>query len=377
MRRALELARRAWGRTHPNPMVGAVIVENGAIVAEGWHEQDGGPHAERMALAALGRAPKPGATLYVTLEPCSTAGRTGACCDAIKAAGVARVVVGAGDPNPEHAGRGFEVLRAGGVEVVTGVLERECADLNLIFNHWITRREPLIAGKVAITLDGRLAARTGNSQWITGEAARADVHRWRRLFPAIAVGAMTALKDDPRLTARIEGEAEWCPRRFVFDGLLRTVNDRNLPKVYRDEWRQRTTVVTTPHGGMGYVRKLRDLGVDVWVLPAPGPAVSFADFRRKCAEEGIGGVYVEGGAQVISTLIRARELDYLFAYRAPVLLADDKARPAFSGLRPERIDQAVRLADVRHEAFGDDCLMRGRVSYPEKLLIDETVFSFR
>jgi diaminohydroxyphosphoribosylaminopyrimidine deaminase/5-amino-6-(5-phosphoribosylamino)uracil reductase len=376
MRRALELARSVWGTTHPNPMVGALIVEDGRIVAEGATAPDGGPHAERLALLARGKAPRPDATLYVTLEPCSTEGRTGACTDAIIAAGIKRVIVGATDPNPAHAGRGFAVLRAAGVEVVTGVLERECQDLNLIFNHWITTGQPLVAAKAAVTLDGKIATRTGESRWITNEAARADVHRWRRLFPGIAVGAMTVLRDNPRLTARDDG-AEWCPWRFVFDGLLRTVVDQNLPRVYTDEFHERTIVVTTPHGGLGYVRKLTELGVKVWVFKSTTQRVAFADFRQKCAEERISGVYFEGGAQLLSELVRARQLDYLFAYRAPVLFSDDKARSIFSGLRPERLDQAVRLGDIRHEAFGDDELMRGRMIYPEKMLMDETVFNVR
>lgn len=377
MRRALELARGVWGTTHPNPMVGALLVEEGVIVAEGATAPDGGPHAERLALLARGKTPRPGAILYVTLEPCSTHGRTGACTDAIIAAGIKHVVVGATDPNPAHAGRGFEVLRAAGIEVITGVLERECRELNLIFNHWITEAGPLIAAKSATTLDGKIACRTGESRWITNEASRADVHRWRRLFPGIAVGAMTILKDNPRLTARRAGEPEWCPWRFVFDGLLRTVVDKNLPAVFTDEYRDRTIVVTTPHGGLGYVRKLRDMGIRVWTFDSPTQRVAFADFRKKCAEERIAGVFVEGGAQLVSEFLRARQLDYLFAYRAPMLFADDKAKTIFSGLRPERLEHAVRLADVIHETFGDDSLMRGRVVYPEKLLADETVFSLR
>ncbi|RRJ94486.1 bifunctional diaminohydroxyphosphoribosylaminopyrimidine deaminase/5-amino-6-(5-phosphoribosylamino)uracil reductase RibD [Opitutaceae bacterium TAV4] len=374
MWQALALARRAWGNTHPNPMVGAIIVEDGAVAAEGWHARDGGPHAERVALAALGRAPKPGATLYVTLEPCSTHGRTGACCDAIIEAGIRRVVVGATDPNPDHAGAGYARLRAAGVEVITGVRERECADLNLIFNQWITTGLPLLAGKIATTLDGKIACRTGHSKWITGEAARADVHRWRRLFPAIAVGAMTVLADDPRLTARPADGGEWCPWRFVFDGLLRTLGGPRLPQVYTDGHRERTIVVTTPHGGMGYVRKLREMGVAVWVLDAPTQRVNFADFRRRCAEEKITGVYFEGGAQLLSELLRSRELDYLFNYRAPLLFADDKARSVFTGLRTESVQQAVRIQGATTEVHGEDSLVRGHVVYPSKLSVDETAF---
>lgn len=377
MRRALEVARSVWGTTHPNPMVGALIVEDGHIVAEGATAPDGGPHAERLALLARGKTPRPGATLYVTLEPCCTHGRTGACTDAIIASGIKRVVIGATDPNPHHSGRAFEVLRAAGVEVITGVLERECTELNLVFNHWITSDSPMIAAKVASTLDGKIACRTGESKWITNEKSRADVHRWRKLFPGIAVGAMTILKDNPRLTARREGEPEWCPWRFVFDGLLRTVVDKNLPAVFTDEFRDRTIVVTTPHGGLGYVRKLREMGIKVWIFDSPSQRVSIAEFRKKCAEERIAGVFVEGGAQLISELLRARQLDYLFAYHAPVLLGDEKAKTIFNGLRPEKVEHAIRLTDVRHEVFEGDILTHGRVTYPDKLLVDETVFNAR
>jgi diaminohydroxyphosphoribosylaminopyrimidine deaminase/5-amino-6-(5-phosphoribosylamino)uracil reductase len=375
MQRALEVARQGWGATHPNPMVGALIVEDGQIVAEGYHAQDGAAHAEKAALAKLGRPPREGATLCVTLEPCSTPGRTGACTELLIAAGIKRVVAGATDPNPAHAGQGFEVLRAAGVEVVSGVLERECTDLNLIFNHWITRGTPLIAAKSAVTLDGRIACRSGDSKWITGEAARADVMRWRRLFPSIAVGAGTVMADNPRLTARQPGADEWCPWRFVFDGLLRSVADRAMPSLYTDEFRERTIVATTPHGGMGYVRKLRDLGVQVWILPSTTQRVSMAEFRQRCAQEKITGVYFEGGSQLLSQTLQERQIDYLFFYRAPVLLADDRSKPAMSGLRTERLGNAIRLADVRSEVFGDDTLTRGRVTYPEHMFIDETTFS--
>jgi len=377
MRRAIELARSVWGTTHPNPMVGAVLVEHDQIVGEGATAPDGGPHAERLALLARGKTPRPGAVLYVTMEPCSTEGRTGACTNAIIAAGIKHVVVGTTDPNPAHAGRGLDVLRAAGVEVISGVLEPECRDLNLIFNHWITTGSPLLAAKTASTLDGRIACRTGDSRWITGEPARADVMHWRRLFPAIAVGAGTIMHDDPRLTSRIEGRDEWCPVRFVFDGLLRTVTDKHLPKVYTDEFHDRTIVVTTPHGGMGYVRKLKDLGVQVWVLPSATQRAGMADFRARCAEERITGVYFEGGVQLLSELLRERQIDYLFSYRAPMLLADDRAKPMLNGLRTEKLTQAIRMTDVHHAVLGEDMLTRGRVVYPEKLNVDETVFSLR
>jgi diaminohydroxyphosphoribosylaminopyrimidine deaminase/5-amino-6-(5-phosphoribosylamino)uracil reductase len=375
MHEALNRALNGWGVTHPNPMVGAVIVEDGKIVAGGFHARDGGPHAEREALDALGRAPRENAILYVTLEPCSTPGRTGACTEAIIAAGIKRVVVGATDPSPVHNGRGFAILREAGVEVITGILEKECADLNLIFNHWAVKRTPLFAAKSATTLDGRIACRTGDSQWITGEVARSDVHRWRRLFPAIAVGAGTVAKDNPRLTARLPMESEWCPVRFVFDGRLRSVVDRNMPRLYTDEFHARTIVVTTQHGGLGYVRKLKSLGVQVWIFDSATQRVPLEDFRRQCAESGITGVLFEGGSELVSQCALERQLDYFFAYCAPLLLADERAKPMLSGFRTENLAQALRLTEVRHEVLGSDILVRGRVAYPEKLQIDETTFS--
>ena len=377
MRRALDLARTVWGTTHPNPMVGAVLVEEGKIVGQGATSPDGGPHAERLALLDRGKKPRAGATLYVTMEPCSTEGRTGACTDAIIASGLKHVVVGTIDPNPVHAGRGLKKLQAAGIEVTCGILEADCCDLNLIFNHWITTGSPLLAAKTATTLDGRIACRTGDSRWITGEVSRADVMKWRRLFPAIAVGAGTLMHDNPRLTSRIEGADEWCPVRFVFDGLLRTVNDKTLPSVYSDEFRDRTIVVTTSHGGMGYVRKLRDLGIEVWVLPSDSHRVMLPDFRKKCAENGITGVYFEGGSDLLSLLLRDAQIDYMFSYRAPMIFGDDRAKPMIKGLRTEKLANAVRLTDARHAVLGDDMLTRGRVVYPEKLVVDETVFGLR
>jgi len=375
MHQALALARRAWGATDPNPMVGCVLVEDGRVVAEGFHAADGGPHAERVALTNLGRRPNPGCTLYVTLEPCSTEGRTGACTNAIIAAGIGRVVVGTADPNPDHSGNGFAVLRRAGVAVTTGVLADECADLNLLFNNWITRREPLLAGKLASTLDGRIATRSGDSKWITGEVARADVHRWRRLFPAIAVGAGTVLTDDPQLTARREGSGVACPIRFVFDGRLRTVVAGHLPRVYTDVFAAKTIVVTTQHAGSGYVRKLRDQGVGVWIFETASGRVPLGLFRARCAKEGITGVLFEGGAELLSRALIEREIDYLMVYSAPVLFGDDRAKAGVSGLRTDRLAQAIRLSGVRRESLGDDALVRGRLVYPDKVNVDETVFS--
>jgi diaminohydroxyphosphoribosylaminopyrimidine deaminase / 5-amino-6-(5-phosphoribosylamino)uracil reductase len=374
MRRCLELANLGWGKTHPNPMVGALIVEDGRVVSEGFHAQAGGDHAEVAALKNLGRTPSPGAILFITLEPCSTVGRTGACTEAILSAGLKRVVIGGRDPNPAHAGRGILYLREAGVEVQEGVLAEECDDLNIVFNHWITRQRSFFAAKVATTMDGKIACRTGASKWITEETARRDVMRWRRLFPAIGVGTNTVLQDDPRLTSRLD-EEEWCPIRFVFDGLLRTAHPKDLPSLYTDEFRDRTIVVTTEHAGTGYIRRLNAEGLNVWCFPSELPRVPFDLFRRRCTDEGIVGVYFEGGSQLLSEMMQNREIDYLFCYRAPMLFADDKAKAVLRGFRTEKMDQAIRLSQVKHASHGDDQLMRGMIQYPEKLSVDETIFS--
>lgn len=368
MRRALDLAGRAWGETHPNPMVGALIVENGAIVAEGWHRAAGQPHAEVAALAALGRRPAEGAILVVTLEPCSTAGRTGACTDAILAAGIRRVIVGANDPNPEHQGRGLRLLREAGVEVIEGVLSTSCSDLNLIFNHWIRTGRPLIAGKAATTLDGCIATASGESKWITGLAARQDVMRWRRYFPAIMAGPGTLLADDPQLTSRPEGGETWCPRRFVLDRTLRTARAEKLPQIYRDDWVDRTTVVTLDPTDPEARTRLEKAGVRLWSFPATNEAGEglLTRFLRRLRDEGLTGLLCEGGTGILSALIAERRLDYFFAYRAPKILGDRAARPVLEGRQAPRMLDALQLADVQQASFGDDQLIRGRVLYPEE-----------
>lgn len=358
MRRALELARRAWGQTHPNPMVGAVIVEGNAVVAEGWHVAAGQDHAEVAALKLLGRRPEPGASLYVTLEPCSTCGRTGACTEAIIEAGFARVVVGAQDPNPAHAGRGLSILREAEIEVVEGVLAEDSADLNLIFNHWITQETPLLAAKMALTLDGKFAAASGHSKWVTGEAARRDVMRWRRYFPAIAVGARTLLADDPSLTARLDDEV-WCPLRLVFDRSLRTLDREPLPKLYSDEYTDRTIVVCHEHAPAEARARADALGLRLWCLPEQDVYFDWTVFRQRCAAEGIFGVYVETGPRLATALLEHGRADYAFVYQAPKFICDAAAPGIGTPRNTESMDAAIRLGNLRLDTLGDDRLARG------------------
>lgn len=359
MRRAIALALSGNGETHPNPLVGAVIVEDGKVVAEGFHHRAGAPHAERNALSALARKPKPGATMFVTLEPCSTHGRTGACTDAIIAAGISKVVVGATDPNPAHAGNGFEVLREAGIEVVSGVLESECTRLNPIFNHKITTGTPLFAMKTAMTIDGRTATRYGESQWITGSEARADVMRLRRYFPAIATGSGTVLADNPSLTVRIPGKPVSCPIRFIFDRRLRTLTQVDSLTVFNDEFRENTVLVTTTAVPAEALGKLISRGIKVWQLE---PAECFwSDFRSRIAHENICGVLFEAGAELLGSLLSSRQADYLYAYIAPKIFGDADARPAFSGGHLEKLSDTQILPSLAVSRQGSDFLFEGKI----------------
>lgn len=361
MAQAVELARRAWGQTHPNPMVGALIVENREVVAEGWHKGVEQAHAEVDALNSLGRNPSPEATLYVTLEPCSTEGRTGACTKAIVDSGIRKVVVGAVDPNPAHAGRGLEILRTVGIEVVQGILEEECTDLNLIFNHWITSGKPLLAAKLAMTLDGKFAAASGHSQWVTAEAARDDVMHWRRYFPAIAVGANTVLEDDPSLTSRIDG-AVFCPKRFVFDRHLKTIGAAQLPKLYTDRFKEHSVVLCLKTADSKLKAAANDLGIQVWELPEDRGHIDWVAFRERCAKEAICGVYIECGPSLATEVIETGKVDYLFIYKAPKFISDSASPGIGSRRATASMSDALHLEEVHHEVFGDDILTRGRLA---------------
>lgn len=358
MAHALGLAKRAWGETHPNPMVGAVLVACNDLLAEGWHRRCGGPHAEVDALAQLDGPVPEGATLYVTLEPCSTEGRTGACTEAIQRAGIRDVVVGALDPNPAHAGRGIDLLRAAGVTVRTGVLGDECEDLNLIFNHWIVHQRPLVALKMALTLDGKFAAASGQARWVTGGAARADVMRWRRYFPAIAVSANTVLLDDPRLTSRT-GDRVYCPRRLVLDRHLRTVAASKDFHLFTDADAAQTVLVCLESAESARKQQVRDKGLSLWEIPEINDGFDWDSLFSRCAEEALFGVYLETGPGLATAVLESHVADYVFAYQAPKFMAD-AATPGLGAPRhTQHMKEALALAGVRHERFDSDSLTRG------------------
>lgn len=346
MRRALELAARGWGRVAPNPLVGAVVVRDGRVVGEGYHAEYGRPHAEVEALRAAGERAR-GATLYVTLEPCGHHGKTPPCTDAILAAGVRRVVFAASDPNPRAAG-GCAVLEAAGVEVARGVEERAALDQNAPFFHAHTRPERTwTALKLALSLDARVADRRGRSAWITGEAAREEVHRMRAGFDAVAVGIGTALADDPKLTVRGPVEPRVPPVRVVFDRGLRLPPEGYLARTAREV---PVVAVAAPDAPAERRKALEGLGVRV--LPAAG----LEEGLRALREAGIASLFCEGGALLAGALLEGGLVDRLHLFYAPLFLGTQGAGP-FGRLASPEIEEAPRWRRLRTVAFGPDTLV--------------------
>ena len=332
MRAAWAQARRGVGRTSPNPAVGAVIVAGSQIVGEGWHRQAGEPHAEIEALRSLADPTLArGATIYVTLEPCSTHGRTPPCTQAILDAGIRRVVIGTPDPNPAHAGRAVGLLREAGLEVRVGVLDEECRRLNLVFNKWIVTRMPWVIAKAGFSLDGRITRPPDAPRWITSEASRADTHRMRAEVDAILVGGETVRTDNPRLTVRgVPGETRQ-PWRVV---VSRSGNLPPAADLFTDSHRDRTLVFK----GQTLRETLEELG------------------RRE-----VTSVLIEGGMRVLGEAFDERLVDQVCFYVAPLLSGGPKL--VTGGLGVGSSAEAPRIVNPRYERFGDDLRMTGEVEY--------------
>jgi diaminohydroxyphosphoribosylaminopyrimidine deaminase / 5-amino-6-(5-phosphoribosylamino)uracil reductase len=367
MREALALAKQAWGDTHPNPMVGALLVAGEKILASGYHAKAGELHAERMALKNLNVDPSllAKATLYVTLEPCCTHGRTPPCTSIILERGIRRVVVGAIDPNPAHAGKGLILLRQAGVEVVEGVLAKECEDQNLIFFHRMRNQRPMLVLKSAVSLDGKIASSTGKSQWITGEDARRDVMRWRRYFPGIAVGAGTAIADNPSLTVRDGGRVLHCPMRLVFDRSLKTMPILDDLALFNDDHASSTVLVTAQRHPISQLARYRSKGCQVIALPyEKDGGFPRQAFLEACVHElKLDGLMIEGGSSLSTDLIRARAIDYLMVYQAPILMGQDATHSMLGALGTDEPSMAPRMLEPIHETVGHDLLTRGHLSY--------------
>lgn len=363
MRLALRLARRAIGNTSPNPMVGAVLVKKHAIIGRGWHRRAGKPHAEIEALhdaARQGHSPK-GSTLYVTLEPCCTHGRTPPCTEAIIANGIRAVVAGATDPNPAHSGRAFELLRRAGIKVQTGVLAVECESLNEAFNHWIVRRTPFVTVKAAMTLDGRIATASGESKWITGPQARQIGMQLRRRADAILVGVNTILADDPSLTLR-GNAAKLVPlRRIVLDSRARTpLNAR----VVSDSEAGLTTIVVGEEAARGTVKAL-EARVKVLVAPEvagrPRPKIDLAWLLKRLGAEHVTSLLVEGGGEANASFLMDGLAQRIAFFYAPKVLGGTNARRAVAGTGATGWNEALKLGRPSWRRAGEDLFLTARI----------------
>jgi diaminohydroxyphosphoribosylaminopyrimidine deaminase / 5-amino-6-(5-phosphoribosylamino)uracil reductase len=358
LQRTLELAARARGRTSPNPLVGAVVVKQGRTIGEGCHEAPGEPHAERAALDGCSEDPA-GATLYVSLEPCAHHGRTPPCTEAIVEARIARVVIASDDPTPKASGRGPGILRDEGIEVEVhnGAVCDAAKLLNQPFRKHARTGRPLVVLKCAMTLDGKVATPTGDSQWISGETSRARAHRWRAESDAVAVGIGTAVSDDPRLTARVEGVA--CqPRRVVFDSEARLPLDSKLVESAGDV---PLTVVCSRAAGRTALQALESAGVDVIVASGQNEAARVASALAELGSREIQSLLLEGGPHLAGAFLDAGEIDETRMFVAPILTGGRGARTSVEGQGAEAIASAVHALSMDVERIDDDVLMTARL----------------
>ena len=358
MRRAMELAERGVGFTNPNPMVGAVIVKGGKVIGEGWHERCGEWHAERNAFKNC-TVPAEGATMYVTLEPCCHYGKTPPCTEAIIEHGIARVVVGMEDPNPLVAGKGIALLREAGIEVVCGVEEEALREQNRVFLKYISTKLPWVAMKTAMTLDGKIATRTGDSKWITGAEARAYVHELRHRFMAIVVGIGTAVADDPLLNCRIEGRGVRQPIRVVVDSNARLSLDSQLVKTAGE---YRTIVAHTRFAPEESVKALREAGVEMLLCKEKEGLVDVRNLLELLGQSGIDSILLEGGGSLNYTFLAEGLADELYAFIAPKIVGGMNAKTPVEGAGMEKMADAINLELENVLNIGHDVLLKLKVN---------------
>jgi len=363
MQRALAVAEGGIGFVSPNPVVGCVIVKDGRIVGEGYHERYGGPHAEANALRIAGSEAR-GATLYVTLEPCCHTGKTPPCVDAVLQAGVGRVVMAVRDPNPKVAGGGLARLRAAGIDVTLGICEAEARRLNEAFLHYIQTQRPFVTLKCAVTLDGKIATRTGASRWITGEAAREQVHRMRHAADALLVGSGTALQDDPLLTTRLPNGGGVNPLRIVVDSMLRLSLSSQLATVRPD---CRTLVATSERAPVEKQRQLEKQGVEILRLS------SYADGRvdieallAVLGTRGVADLLVEGGATLNATLLQRRLVDKVVVFIAPKIIGGDGIH-VVAAFGVDTMADALQLYGMTSQSVGEDVMLEAYLKPLEQL----------
>jgi diaminohydroxyphosphoribosylaminopyrimidine deaminase / 5-amino-6-(5-phosphoribosylamino)uracil reductase len=357
--RAIELAEGGRGRVSPNPLVGAVIGRREEVLGEGFHEVLGGPHAEVEAIKAADDHDLAGATLYVSLEPCCHQGKTPPCTDAIRAAGIERVVVASDDPSEHASGRGLGILRDEGIEVVVadGELATRARLLNQPFRKHARTGRPWVLFKSAMTLDGKVATRGGDSKWISGEASRRLAHQWRAQCDAVAVGIGTALADDPQLTARIEGVVRQ-PRRVVFDSLARLPLDSQL---VRDARRIPVTVVVSRAAPRTATDALATHGAEVVVATGENETARVRSALDHLGADGIGSIMLEGGPHLAGAFLDAGEVDEMRLFLAPMVLGGRTARDPLEGEGVDAIADAARALSVDCERVGEDLLVSARM----------------
>lgn len=362
MSHCIEVARKAEGRTSPNPMVGALVVDdNGQVIAEGFHAKAGEPHAEVHALDKAGPAAK-GKTLYVNLEPCCHHGRTPPCSQKVITSGVKRVVIGMKDPNPKVAGGGIDELKAAGIEVTVGILEDRCRYLNRAFLKWISKKSPWLCLKMAATLDGRIADRTGKSRWISGPEARAYVHELRDRFDCVLIGGATALRDDPQLTVRdinIKGSRN--PLRAVLDSKLELKGDSRLLLDHGDGSRTVLFADTDIAAANG---STFSGGIEVVGVARNANGLDLVQILKWLAENRITSVMCEGGARLAGSLLRDGLVDEVEWIVAPKFLCDEKSKSAVSDSRYIDLSNAIALQSTDISKLGEDVLIRGLVNQP-------------
>ncbi|MBU4440602.1 MAG: bifunctional diaminohydroxyphosphoribosylaminopyrimidine deaminase/5-amino-6-(5-phosphoribosylamino)uracil reductase RibD [Firmicutes bacterium] len=347
---AIELAKKGRGQVNPNPLVGAVIVKDDVIIGSGYHEEYGGLHAERQALAACTQSVS-GATLYVTLEPCCHFGKTPPCTEAIIENKISRVVIGATDPNPLVSGKGLEILRQHGITVITGVREAACQEMNAIFFHYIKNKTPYVLMKYAMTLDGKIATRTGKSQWITGEQARAAVHQTRNEFAGIMVGVNTILQDDPQLTCRIEGGRS--PQRIICDTHLRTPLSAQVVTTAR----KIPTYLATCCRDQNKIKRFEIMGCKVLVVSKAGEHLNLQDLMAQLGALGIDSILLEGGGTLNYSALKNGIINKLQVYLAPKIFGGAAAKTPVEGPGVEDPAEAFQFTDRKIKIFGDDiCL---------------------
>ncbi|SDN38753.1 bifunctional diaminohydroxyphosphoribosylaminopyrimidine deaminase/5-amino-6-(5-phosphoribosylamino)uracil reductase RibD [Alkalicoccus daliensis] len=345
MKLAIELAGAAAGQTSPNPLVGCVIVKQGEVIGMGAHLKAGEKHAERHALAMAGEKAA-GAEMYVTLEPCSHTGRTPPCADAVVEAGIKKVYIGSVDPDSRVAGKGIQKLQNAGIEVVTGVMKEEADSLNRIFFHYAVNKKPYVTLKMATSIDGKIATVDGESQWITGTAARLDGHKLRHLHDAILVGIETVLADNPSLTTRLPQGGK-NPLRIVLDSRLRVSKEATVIKDGGETW-----IFTTEQADTEKVEEIRAAGVKLTVVP--GFRVPVEEVLIKLGEAEITSLLVEGGGTIHDSFLRAGILNEIVHYSAPLLIGGNSAPQAVSGQGLSRLAEVPRYNLAATEILGDD-----------------------